>query len=59
MGDEALVDDVKTKADPAAVETKADAAAVKNTVDPKVVKNEADPKADGALFGAEVPRRPL
>ena len=44
MGDEALVDDVKTKADPAAVETKAD---------PKVVKN------DGALFGAEVPRRPL
>ena len=47
MGDEALVDDVKTKAGPAAV---------KNT---KVVKNEADPKADGALFGAEVPRRPL
>ena len=59
MGDEALVDEVKTKADPAAVETKADAAAVKNTVDPKVVKNEADPKVDGALFGAEVPRRPL
>lgn len=43
-------DDVKTKAGPAAV---------KNTVDPQVVKNEADPKADGALFGAEVPRRPL
>ena len=59
MGDEALVDEVKTKADPAAVETKADAAAVKNTVDPKVVKNTADPMADGALVGAEVPRRPL
>ena len=41
MGDEVLVDDVKTKADPAAV------------------KNTVDPKADGALSGAEVPRRPL
>jgi hypothetical protein len=58
MGDEALVDDVKTKADPAAVKNTVDPKVVKNTADPKAVKNEADPKADGALFGAEVPRRP-
>jgi hypothetical protein len=42
-----------------AVQNTVDPHAIKNTVDLKVVKNEADPKADGALFGAEVPRRPL
>jgi hypothetical protein len=41
------------------VKTKAGPTAVKKTADPKVVKKDADPKADGALFGAEVPRRPL
>ena len=59
MGDEALVDDVETKADPAAVKNTVDPKVVKNTVDPKVVKNTVDPMADGALSGAEVPRRPL
>ena len=43
--------------DPKVVKNTADPQVVKNTVDPQVVKNEADPKADGALFGAEVPRR--
>ena len=50
---------VKSTVDPKAVKNPVDPAAVKNTVDPKVVKNEADPMADGALSGAEVPRRPL
>jgi hypothetical protein len=48
MGDEALVDEVKTKADPAAV---------KNTVDPKVVKNTANGTGVGCSADGKVAAR--